>query len=298
MTRIPTLVSFSAGDRYYHEAAQLLRADCERLGVPHDIVERADTDGLDWAAICRLKITFWREMLAKHGPILWLDVDARLLRPPEVLAGCRFDLAGFVGRYRYLRDYNPFDTARFWVPSVLMFNDTPSGRAFVELMSEIERDTAEDVTDDYVLQEAWARYPGQLNLGVLAPQLAVRSRESAEHAVFLLGDSGNVGGYRDRVLQHDNASADVRLRATVLSADAVDAMKAGDQATALVLAERAAAHQPDDVAVVQRYAEYLRRSRRVDDALRVIRAFLDRNPDSAPMRNTLDKHAATAAQRR
>ena len=35
----PTIVSFYCGDRYYHDAAARLRADCENLGLPHDIEE-------------------------------------------------------------------------------------------------------------------------------------------------------------------------------------------------------------------------------------------------------------------
>src|SRR6185436_7965056 len=108
-----------------------------------------------WAAICRLKIPFYRRKLAEHGgPVLWIDVDSRLLRAPEMLDGCRFDLVGFVSRLGYIRDFDRWDTSRFWVPGVLFLNNTERGLAFAEHMGEIEARITDRVTDDYVLHEA------------------------------------------------------------------------------------------------------------------------------------------------
>src|SRR4051794_22639770 len=80
VTGYPTVISFWYGADYYRESADRLRADCERLGLDHDIVELQDVDGLDWTEICRRKVGFYRERIEDPaGPVMWVDADCRIL---------------------------------------------------------------------------------------------------------------------------------------------------------------------------------------------------------------------------
>ncbi|MBG6085426.1 polysaccharide pyruvyl transferase family protein [Zhihengliuella flava] len=267
---LPTLVSFYAGDRYYYDAAESLRADCERLGMPHHI-EELPAENLDWGAITRLKIDFYRRMHAQFGAILWVDVDTRLVRLPRELAGGGLDLVGFGGRYQYIRNYDPFHTTRFWVPSFLYFGNTPGATDFLNLMGDIEAETTETVTDDYVLHEAWLRHEDMLNVGFLAPDLVARPAEPInEKHVFVHGDSGNVSSFRGKVAQHQRSVDNPVVRARVFCAEAVDAMKAGSRADAVWLSRRALATKPDDSPAAIQLSRYLKIVKQPQEALEVL----------------------------
>src|SRR5690606_32684676 len=111
----------------------------------------------------------------KHGrPILWLDVDSRLGRYPEVFDGATCDFAAFLRGERYLRGFDPFAVPRFFAPFALFFNATPAARAFLELMADLERQFEGNATDDFFLQEAWERHAEQLTVVVLPPGLVSR----------------------------------------------------------------------------------------------------------------------------
>jgi tetratricopeptide (TPR) repeat protein len=296
MSDLPTVISFCCGDDYYFKAADRLRADCDRLGVPHDIEELQPDPGLDWSEICRQKIPFYRRKLLEHeGPVLWIDVDCRLRKAPETLRGCQFDLAGFAQGFRYIRDFDPYDTVRFWVPGVLFINATPDGLAFVELMQEIDR-TAGDarVTDDYVLHEAWTTFERPLNVGLLRPTTVVGTlRDVTDDTVFVYGASGNVAQYRASVLQHErrdllaNPRTAARIlelhdtpqvRAHVLTDVARDLARKKDRETARRVMRAAAEIVPEDLAVATRYAAMLRRAGELEEAYGVLAQFLERDP--------------------
>lgn len=275
---LPTLVSFYAGDRYYHDAADRLRADCERQGMPHHI-EELPADGLDWGAITREKVAFYRRMHERFGAILWVDVDTRLVGVPEQLRGSRFDLAGFGGRYRYIRDFDPFQTARFWVPSFLYFGPTAEAREFLDLMVSIEQETEERVTDDYVLQEAWMRHQTMLSVGLLPPDLVARPTDAlTDRHVFVHGDSGNVSAFRGQLTQHSKLGDSPQARSYVLGAEAVDSMKTGDRQAAVKLARRALDAVPASSEAAVRLSRYLKITRQPEAAVDVLRRQLDLHP--------------------
>ncbi|MGE0705778.1 MAG: polysaccharide pyruvyl transferase family protein, partial [Vicinamibacterales bacterium] len=271
------------------QAARNLKNDCERLEIPHH-VEELPSEGMDWAQICRMKIRFYRQMQERLGRVLWVDADTRVLRRPDVLAGCTFDLAGFAGRHSYIRDYDPYKTARFWVPAILFIGDTERARNFLALMAEIEAETGERVTDDWVLQEAWLRHTDQLNVGFLSPDNVTRNREDiTERTIFLHGDSTNVSTYRSHVAQHVNKSRDPELRARILVSDAMDAMKSGDRETAVLLTGRAVQLLGNDPQVVLKHSEYLRANSRPFESIGLLEEFLARNPDESSVRLSLVK---------
>jgi hypothetical protein len=287
--RLPTLVSFYGGSDYYYSAAESLKSDCDRLGMPY-FIEEIDADGLDWGQICRLKIDFYRRMHAKFGAILWVDVDTRLLAIPEVLRGCNFDIAGFCGRYRYIRDYDPYESTRFWIPSVLYFGMTNKASRFLDLMSGVEQSAAARVTDDWVLHETWTTHGEQLTVGLLSPELVVRNASVATPAsVFVSGESGNVPSFRGQVAQHQRRIDNPSLRSKILGAEAMDAMKAGNSSWAVRMADRSAAALPDDPEATVRLSRYLKLDKQMDESQGVLTSYLARLPEESAVREELLK---------
>lgn len=288
-TGLPTLVSFYAGDKYYYDAADALRRDCERLGIPHHI-EEISAEGLDWGQICRIKIDFYRRMHKRYGAIFWVDVDTRLMHLPEVLRNCAFDMAGFGGRYRYIRDYDPHTIARFWVPSFLFFGGSDAAGRFIELMARIDSEANCSVTDDWVLHEAWIRHDEQLSIGFLPPNMVNRSGNLVEpHHILVFGDSGNVKSFRSQVVQHERKLDQPGIRSMVLGAESVDAMKAGDRQTALLLTRRAAAINPADEESIIRLSRYLKISGERIEAGAVLEENLRQYPRNYGVREELVK---------
>lgn len=306
MADLPVLISFFAGGPEYAEAAQRLRADCERLDMPHDIEELEVGPDEDWARICRLKVPFYLRKLEEHRrAVLWVDVDSRLRRLPEMLRGCEFDLAGYAQHFRYIRDFDPYDTVRFWIPAVLFFGRTPRATRFLRHMQEIDHSTTDRVTDDYVLHEAWSTFDEPLNVGFISPISVTRNQRPSEDTCVVIGDSGQASDFRKLVRQHQGRDLlsnprvakrvmalhdNPRVRSHVLRSVAEDVLK-GDRGTVAELLRHAVAADPDDLALVRRYAEALRRAGRGKEAREAVREFLERRPDTGEALLTMVKLA-------
>ena len=267
------VVSFFAGDRYYHDAALTLREDCERLGVRHDIVELSVEPGQDWARLCRRKVRFMRDMLRKHqAPVLWMDVDCRLLRPPP-LPGDEADLGGFLRGFRYLRDTDLLSLSRLWQPSILLLNATPRTFAFLELMAQLEAQSDEAATDDYFLQEAWLQHTQQLSVLMLRPELVCEALPAPPQAMFLFGRSGQVSAYKAQVRQHEpQLYAPMRQKALFMHAGA-QAGRTRRPHDALVLLRLAFELDRGDAALALRIARLLRRLGRMPEAIDTLAAL-------------------------
>jgi hypothetical protein len=289
MSAYPTVVSFFGGDQYYYDAGAMLRQDCERLGLAHHIREQKDVAGLNWAQICRLKVRFYLAQLhACAGPILWCDVDNRILRRPEALRGCGFDMAGYAQKLRYIRDFDKYDIARFWIPGILYFNNTPKAVRFLEHMNALESASDQYATDDYFLQEAWATFAEQLSVGFLPPDTIARTMEDVRaETIFLYNWSGSVSEYRDAVEQHPVPIQQPAVKARVLDQCASEALEERDRPAALVLLRRAYRLIEDSSDAVLRYAEALRLNARADQAVEVLKEFSARHPDDFPVRRAI-----------
>lgn len=302
MSRLPTIISFFCGGQYYYDSAERLAADCRRFNLPHDIEEIHVPPNVDWSQICREKVSFYERKLKEHdGPVLWVDVDCRIVKYPRLLEGLNLDFMGYAQRFRYIRDYDPYDTVRFWVPGVLFFNNTPPMREFVALMNEIERSTTERITDDYCLHEAWTTYEGQLNVGFFAPKSVSRTVTAAtDDTIFVYGASGNVASHKGTVLQHtgrdllSNPRVAEKIkalhntppvRASALNECATDVLRSGDRKTAATLLRRAVTIDPSDATTTRRYADVLRAMGEIDEAISVLeRSLADRGPDGETRR--------------
>ena len=244
----PTLVSFCAGGPYYHDMADRLRRDCEALDMPSDI-RAIPTDGNeDWAALCRRKIPFYEEMLARHeNGIFWADVDTKLVRRPELLANASYDVAAFLRMFRGFREYDPVQYARTFHPGFLHLNNTPKTRRFVAHMAALERASPLRATDDYFLEEAWRSFEEPLAVLLLPPDILARApEEMSEATCFLFGESGNVQHFRGGVEQHTSALHDRRRQTKLLKQYGKEALDEGQRDTAMVFFRKAHAIDPTD----------------------------------------------------
>lgn len=271
----PTIVSFCAGDPSYFSAAARLRDDCRTLQLEHDIVELPGTAGQSWLQICRRKSAFCLEMQRKHRrPILWLDVDSRLRMLPPVLDGATCDMAGFLRGWRYLRDFDPVAVPRFFAPFALYFNYTPRATAFLELLANIAEEAPDDVSDDFLLQEAWLRHREQLSVMILPPDLVGHEWPLRDNQAIYVGISGNVSQFKSQAKQHTAELFEAARRKAVLVKEAESALKKGQGDDALVLFRYALAASRDD-ALATRIARLLERRHGSEQAERFLKDYTD-----------------------
>lgn len=288
---MPTVVSFYGGEPYYFAAANTLAADCDRLGLSHDIMQ-IETQGLRWPEICRLKIKFYEQMHRRHGAILWVDVDSRLLNLPSILSGSHMDMMGYVGRLTYIRDYDPYEVTRFWLPSILYFGHTELAARFLMHMVELDRKTDESVTDDWILHEAWLTHSQKMNVAFFSPTtIADDVSEVTKDTLFIRGRSGHVAEFKGQVKQHQPRLEASGLRARALAAESVDAMKLGERTTALNLAERAYRYRPYDRDLAIRWSNYLQIDGRSEESEAVLLNYEKQYPDDELALTALVKRA-------
>ena len=231
----PMVISFYSGDKYYRDSAERLRQNCTSLNLDHDIV---DLDALaparNWADLCRYKVRFFLDKLLEHQrPILWVDVDTQIRKPPEMLRNCRLDMAGYIRNYTSARKFDPYKTGRFWSPGILFFGNSQNSIGFLEYVNKLEREEKRPATDDYFLNEAWTTFDKDLSIGILSEDTcAMRESNLSESTVFLHGLSGNVKTFKSEVLQHDTLFDASRLVQHSLLAAATAATKDKNPKTA------------------------------------------------------------------
>jgi hypothetical protein len=271
----PVVVSFYCGDSYYYKAADQLREDCARLGLDSDIVELQKRPDEGWLQICRAKIPFYLEMHRKHGrPILWIDVDSRLIQYPSILQAATCDFAAFLRGVRQLRDFDPLSVSRYFMPFALFFNATAKTRAFLEFMAGLERESTASATDDFFLQEAWEKFEQQLAVMVLPPDLArLPDWPVTESQVFWYGGSGNVSEFKGRAQQHQVQLHSPARRKAVLLHEAANAAKAKKRRDALFLYRKALEADPADAVLAEKIARIMRRDGKLSNALTFLRRY-------------------------
>lgn len=284
---VPTVVSFYSGADYYHRAAEQLVADCDRLGLDHDIVHIEKPEGMDWSQVCRLKIPFYQQMLHKHPDgILWVDVDTRILRPPLHLFGPKqgkdvrrgYDIGAFLRNFKGFREYDPALFGRRFHPGFLHFTGTARVREFVDHLAALERDSSANGTDDYFLEEALRSFEPGLGIHLFSHDLVTFSQEEADRnprVVFLHGASGNVSAFVDKVEQHHaEAFEQGRDRATLIRHFRIAAMRGRrDEAEAILRA--ALRLDPTHKATALTAAEFFMRLHKPKSTLQCLRAAFD-----------------------
>jgi hypothetical protein len=92
---IPLVVAYYTIDTPYEELARMFRLNLDRMGMDHDVRGLPDTGR--WVTNCALKGPFMRDMMKElDRPLVWIDIDAEVLRRPTILAeqaGGEYDMA-------------------------------------------------------------------------------------------------------------------------------------------------------------------------------------------------------------
>ncbi len=269
----PLIVSFFGGEPFYYAAAETLRSDCMALKLEHDIVELRVSAAQTWLDVCRRKASFYIEMQRKHRrPILWLDVDSRIKALPACVAGATCDMAGFLRGFRYLRDFDPVSLPRFFAPFALFFNYTPRVTAFLELLARIADTSPSDVSDDYILQEAWLHHQEQLSVMILPPELVGHEWPLQGDQAIYVGISGNVSQFKGQAKQHTADLFEATRRKAVLMKEAETALNGGRQDDALVFF-RYALSEISDGALAERIARLITRRDGAEAAEKFLREY-------------------------
>jgi hypothetical protein len=148
----PTVISFYTAEWRYPEYAKKLQVDCERLGLPHYIVEMPSTG--DYVKNCNIKPSFILSALKKFkSPVLWIDADGELLKAPELLLSIdckRYDIAG----NRSVNVPERVHVGSIW------FNYTG---AVLEFVSQWADSVVHKGIDDGEFNAAWQRYSNHLD---------------------------------------------------------------------------------------------------------------------------------------
>lgn len=266
-----TLISFAFGDAYYQEAAERLAQDCHRLGVPCHIERPALPSNTSWVDACRYKVRFISEC-RRHmaGPLCWVDVDCRLLRPLPAL-GPDVDLGFFLRGFRDLRDFDPVGLPRFIQPSILHIGEGPLAREFVEGMASRDACFDKAATDDWFMHEAWRGMSIAPSVLIMPPSWVVQDDASiAGPAIFRFGRSGQATTHKGLAEQHDIDLFSPARRKLVLMREASEALRDGRGVDANVFLRRALEAEPSDAALAHRVARAWHRAGRTDQAESVL----------------------------
>lgn len=157
----PLIVSFyadRAGETTFADYADRFIGDCKALNLEHCVEQVKLQIGCSWSHTCRIKPFFiHRKMLQLHRPLLWVDVDSRILADPVTLFTDNdppFDFAAVVQQLKS-------KTALPFLASTLYFDCT--GPAF-ELLERWKRycnhPRQENYGDHHRLVEAVQDTPG------------------------------------------------------------------------------------------------------------------------------------------
>ncbi len=280
MESFPTIVSFYTDDEYYRKAGKDLIQDCLRLELKYDIELLKSPSKQDWHLACRHKIKFYAEKIHKHkNGILWIDVDTKLLKKPQIFANQKADMAGFLRGFQYLGDFDPLTNPRFWSPAVLYFNYNDKTKSFINFASELDDQIDEPVTDDFLLQEAWKRFSSQLNVLILSPDFIFSEDEPNNHeACFLIQRTGNVSKFIAQVKQHKPEIYSPAHRLAILESCASEATRQGNNEHAIIFLKKSLECVPTHEKTALRLARLYQKQGDISQAKALLLAYTS-NPE-------------------
>ena len=213
--------SFYTPDDYYGTHARQLREQLDELGIEHELLEITKAPGEDWADTTRRKIGFIRSVCEKHPDkkVFWIDVDCRISYLPDYIANSTADLIGFQRSFGSPLQIGYGNRTRFWEPSFWGIGTSPQARKLIVDADELEKRANVKATDDYFLEEAWRTNARQLTFQMIPTTEIARDRTPLEpgqrQPFFTFGSSGNVGDFKNKVVQH-GAGKQVGLRRKLL----------------------------------------------------------------------------------
>ena len=153
------VISFYTPDWDYPKYADLLKKDCDRLGLDHYIVEKPSTNS--YVGNCQIKAFFIRDSLEQFKcPILWIDADGSLLKSPDLLIDqnmAQFDIAG----------NHPVGSPHRVHVGSLWFNYTDAAKKFIDVWcTSIEQ---KKPLDDAAFNGTWDRMKNDIKFFTLPP---------------------------------------------------------------------------------------------------------------------------------
>lgn len=138
-----TVISFYTKDWYYEHYSKELKEDCKRLGLNFKIEELPSTGS--YLKNCCLKPQYILDkLLETKAPVLWVDVDGKILKKPIFFDALEKDVdfaARKMSRYR----------KRTWHVGTMWFNYTPAMIAFLESWIL----NTGGISDESGLEKAW-----------------------------------------------------------------------------------------------------------------------------------------------
>ena len=147
-----TVISFYTPDWKYPEYANLLKEDCNRLGLDFSI-EQLLGHG-EYVKNCNIKPKFIRDKIRQlKSPVLWVDVDGSLLKTPELLLSHQID------NYDIAGCHPANNTERIHVGSI-WFNYTDATLDFLDAWV----DSVGRSIDDAAFNSVWQQFKGRLQL--------------------------------------------------------------------------------------------------------------------------------------
>lgn len=200
--------SFYTPDDYYSSHAKALRAQLDRLGIDHELLEITKAPGEDWADTTRRKIGFIKSVCDKNPTkkVFWVDIDCRINYLPDYIANSTADLIGFQRSFGSPLQIGYGNRTRFWEPSFWGLGTSPQARKLIADAYELEQRAEVKATDDYFLEEAWRANAKHLTFQMIPSTDIVRERAPLENGqrqpFFVFGSSGNVAEFKNKVVQH------------------------------------------------------------------------------------------------
>jgi len=166
----PLVVSFHTGQEPYAGYALTLADSCAGLGLDCRIEQLPDRG--TWVENVSLKGRFLRDCMRRFDrPLLWVDVDGRIIAQPRLLFGTDADFAVHavrrdwqwqpVGREllslpaAWPRELGP----RWFLTGTVYINRSAAGKALLDLWSERAAARPRDY-QQLLLQQAWCELPG------------------------------------------------------------------------------------------------------------------------------------------
>ena len=166
MTKV---ISFFTEDWKYPEYAENLKQDCEKLGLEYRIEHRKNTGS--YSKNTAIKPFYIKEcLMSEQEPLLWIDVDASILKYPSVVDT-------FVNKYDIAvkkRVNQGHDLV--WHVGTIWLNNNDATKEFVDSWSR-----AGASTDDRSFDLAYRRYADSIRIVDLpAEYFFIHTRHVAE----------------------------------------------------------------------------------------------------------------------
>lgn len=140
----PLIISAYSNDHYYQQASESFSAGLAKYNIEHKLFSFSDKG--NWHANCRMKASIIHEALnSTKKPILWIDVDALILKPIDLIIPKTVDMMGI---------RQAWGPKRTWCVGTLAFNYSENSLQFIEDWKN-KCEAATGGTDEQYMEEAW-----------------------------------------------------------------------------------------------------------------------------------------------